>query len=977
MTLNNLRRIMGLVSILLLTMTAHAATITATWDFANVNPSSLSGVSIEGTQAHVTSTVSDVSMYVIAKYGKFAQRTSDAQLNAKTALRIPVTSNSDVVTVTSDTGYHNYTVGGVAATADVTAHTATSAEVTAGYVVIYATASSYLQKITVKQNNYTATSSSSSASSSTSTTVVSQNYYKVTAGSVSSLLAAITKANSTNTSASSARYYIFVPDGTYNLGTTCLTTVSGYNISIVGQSMSGTIIKNAPTVANEGIGKTATLLITGQNVYIQDLTLQNALDYYNAGSAGRAVALQDKGCYTICKNVALKSYQDTYYSNNASGKFYFENSNIHGCVDFICGGGDVFFNGCTLTVEKRTSDGSGAACITAPYTQSTWGYVFSGCTISNEAASYSLGRAWGGTPRCAYLNTILSAPTKIASTRYTTAGMNVIADKFVEYNSLNTSGSVVSPSSNKLTFTYGSTSKTVETILTSTQAAAYALNKVFTSWSPSSLAAQVKMGSLSQSNGTITWSAVSGASSYAVFKDGSLVSILGSSTKTYTATATGTYTVRASNAMGGFGTAASVTVTSISSSSSSSTSSNLSPYDKNAPIGWASVDGSTTGGNNKNAVTVSTLADLTDALSGTDQATIYVKGTINFTGKVSIKDVQNKSIYGLPGSVLQNSTHTATVSKTGILSFSNCKNIIMRNLTFKAAGAYDIDGNDNLTLTNCDYMWVDHCDFQDGVDGNFDCNNGSNHVSVTWCRFHYLISPWAGGSGGSDDHRFSDLWGGSDKSTVDNGKLNTTFANCWWDEGCRERMPRVRFGKVHIVNCLYSSSVANYCVGAGYQSNIYVENTAFTSTKTQKTPWTISATSSGYKNYNITFKGCQGVTDLQSRSGSNAYYTPSTYYTITAMSASLVESVLTNTENGAGATLNITANSGILTAKRAVDSSTTGIESADDTASSDVVNTEIYSMSGEKANCLSVGLNIVKTIYANGSIKVTKVMVNH
>src|SRR5574344_1004396 len=77
MTLNNLKRIMGLVSILLLTMTAHAATITATWDFANVNPSSLSGVSIEGTQAHVTSTVSDVSMYVIAKYGKFAQRTSE------------------------------------------------------------------------------------------------------------------------------------------------------------------------------------------------------------------------------------------------------------------------------------------------------------------------------------------------------------------------------------------------------------------------------------------------------------------------------------------------------------------------------------------------------------------------------------------------------------------------------------------------------------------------------------------------------------------------------------------------------------------------------------------------------------------------------------------------------------------------------------------------------------------------------------
>jgi pectin methylesterase-like acyl-CoA thioesterase len=93
--------------------------------------------------------------------------------------------------------------------------------------------------------------------------------------------------------------------------------------------MDGTIIRNAPAVANEGISKTATLLNNGSYNYFQDLTIENALDYYNAGSAGRAVTLQDKGNYTICKNVRLKSYQDTYYSNNANGKFYFEDSDIH------------------------------------------------------------------------------------------------------------------------------------------------------------------------------------------------------------------------------------------------------------------------------------------------------------------------------------------------------------------------------------------------------------------------------------------------------------------------------------------------------------------------------------------------------------------------------------------------------------------------------------------------------------------------
>lgn len=104
---------------------------TAKWDFANVNPSSLRGLTIEGKQGHIPSTLNGITIYCIGQYGKFAQRDNDAQFNAKTTLRVPVTSTADVVTVTSATGYHNYNVGGVAATADVTNHTATAAEVKA------------------------------------------------------------------------------------------------------------------------------------------------------------------------------------------------------------------------------------------------------------------------------------------------------------------------------------------------------------------------------------------------------------------------------------------------------------------------------------------------------------------------------------------------------------------------------------------------------------------------------------------------------------------------------------------------------------------------------------------------------------------------------------------------------------------------------------------------------------------------------
>ena len=193
---------------------------------------------------------------------------------------------------------------------------------------------------------------------------------------------------------------------------------------------------------------------------------------------------------------------------------------------------------------------------------------------------------------------------------------------------------------------------------------------------------------------------------------------------------------------------------------------------------------------------------------------------------------QNKTLIGLKGSKLVSTQRTEVDSSgkstTGILYIQNgSSNLILRNLTFESAGAYDCDGNDNLCIDGTTRIWVDHCDFQDGVDGNFDCKNASDEITVSWCRFHYLKEPLAGGPGGSDDHRFTNLWGSSQNNTQDRGHLRTTFYGCWWDEGCRERMPRVRFGQVHIVNCLYSSSATNYCIGAGYEASVLVERTVF------------------------------------------------------------------------------------------------------------------------------------------------------
>ena len=384
-----------------------------------------------------------------------------------------------------------------------------------------------------------------------------QGYYVVKANDGGNFLTTLEIANAT--SSSDKRTYVFVPDGTYDLGNAVLTPISGNNISIIGQSMDNTIIVNE--AEQEGIGVSATLYITGQNTYLQDLTLKNAYDYYKPGFAGRAVVIQDKGSHTICKNVRMLSYQDTYYSNSDS-HFYFENSDIHGTVDFICGEGDVFFNNCTLTVEPRNADGSGECTLTAPSTNNTkYGYVFSGCTIDSKAEKFNYGRAWNNTPRCAYINTTLLQPEKLNSNRWTLGGMNVPADKFVEYNTMDASGKVISPSSYVCTFTKDSKKNTYETILTADEADIYSLDNLSKAWNwyPATYTAQKSMNLLKADGNKLTWDAVDGALAYAVFRNGTFVGMTTTESYDITEGTASEYIVRAANECGGFGQGASMT----------------------------------------------------------------------------------------------------------------------------------------------------------------------------------------------------------------------------------------------------------------------------------------------------------------------------------------------------------------------------------------------------------------------------------
>ena len=311
----------------------------------------------------------------------------------------------------------------------------------------------------------------------------------------------------------------------------------------------------------------------------------------------------------------------------------------------------------------------------------------------------------------------------------------------------------------------------------------------------------------------------------------------------------------------------------------------------------------TTGGGNATPVVVSTYTAFKNALQSTtpSNAVIIVSGTIDCT-YLSVQ-LNNKTILGLPGARLRNNQITVGNSSTsaansGILNIkTGSNNVIIRNLIFEGPGAYDVDGRDNLTNEGTN-IWIDHCEFQDGMDGNFDIKGTGDNVTVSWCKFTYLKPAIAGGSGGSSDHRFSNLVGSSATDTPADGKYSVTFQNCFWATGCKDRMPRARNAELHLLSCYFNVNVSgSKAIGLGggvNNSSCFVQNSHFANVGTVYS----TATADG-GTVAINFSNC-----LSGSSNIGTVVAPT--YSTTPIPVNEVANYLTDASCGAGATLQIT-----------------------------------------------------------------------
>jgi pectate lyase len=211
------------------------------------------------------------------------------------------------------------------------------------------------------------------------------------------------------------------------------------------------------------------------------------------------------------------------------------------------------------------------------------------------------------------------------------------------------------------------------------------------------------------------------------------------------------------------------------------------------------------------------------------------------SARVRIRIPANTTIYGIGDSPTVRGAWFDI--RPGSTSGNQPMNVIIRNIHFEDSGVdcFPVwapnDGSlgnwnaayDAISVRNSTHVWIDHNRFEDVAtadetlpvlfgrihqvhDGHVDITNESDLVTVSWNEFLH--------------HDKTMLIGSSDGAVADRGKLRVTLHhNLFGDVG--QRVPRVRFGQVHVYNNYFlvsSDARYGYSWGVGIESQLYAEN---------------------------------------------------------------------------------------------------------------------------------------------------------
>ncbi|KXN88338.1 putative pectate lyase A [Leucoagaricus sp. SymC.cos] len=225
-----------------------------------------------------------------------------------------------------------------------------------------------------------------------------------------------------------------------------------------------------------------------------------------------------------------------------------------------------------------------------------------------------------------------------------------------------------------------------------------------------------------------------------------------------------------------------------------------------ATVGYATLNGGTTGGSGGSQTTVSTLDDLTAAVQGNDKKIVIIDGTI--TGDAVVRVGSNTSVLGKAGSALQG---------VGLRVLEE-SNVIIRNVKISKVLA---SAGDAIGVQSASQVWIDHADLssdrdhdKDFYDGLLDITHGCTGVTVTNSKLY--------------DHWKASLVGHSDSNGDEDVAITVTYANNFWSD-LNSRTPSFRFGHGHIFNNFFQNNSDGINTRDGAQ--LLVENNVWVTPK--------------------------------------------------------------------------------------------------------------------------------------------------
>ena len=177
--------------------------------------------------------------------------------------------------------------------------------------------------------------------------------------------------------------------------------------------------------------RTHTLVITGSNVTLENLVIQNSAG--RGKLIGQAVALSVYGDNNTFNNCRIIGHQDTIFlgplpldlieryahilpfdeRTNHVGTHKFSSCEITGDVDFIFGSGNALFNNCNIIATNK-----GYIAAPSHYDENQIGFVFYECNVVNISDEpITLARPWREHGRATFINCNIKG---LIGSRYTT-----------------------------------------------------------------------------------------------------------------------------------------------------------------------------------------------------------------------------------------------------------------------------------------------------------------------------------------------------------------------------------------------------------------------------------------------------------------------------------------------------------------------------------------------------------------------------